>query len=50
MSSDTLAEVLSSGISAEKLAEIEDRLSALESKVFTTRKKAAPVANDGKEG
>lgn len=54
MNGSTIIEVLSSGISAEIIADFEDRISALEdaaAKTTTsTKKKTADAADEGKEG
>lgn len=52
MNGSTITEVLSSGISAEIIADFEGRISALEDAEAktTTKKKAAAAADEGKEG
>ena len=53
MNGSTITDVLSSGISAEIIADFEERISALEDAAeskTTTRKKAAAAADEGKEG
>lgn len=53
MNGSTIIEVLSSGITAEIIADFEDRISALEDAAKTTtstKKKTATAADEGKEG
>lgn len=52
MNGDTIVQVLSSGVSAEMLADFEERISALEDAEAktTTKKKAAAAADERKEG
>ena len=52
LNGSTITEALSSGISAEIIADFEERISALEDAETktTTKKKTAAAVDDGKEG